>query len=81
MNPHLDFNLLLQGYTYEDIREQEEKCKADPRRMWIYDGATNTWSCPLQSYDNPPLQRFDDEDDSLSEAPLAGLRGSTKAVN
>ena len=39
------------GYTYEDIREQELKCKADRNRVWKYDAATNTWACPLQSYD------------------------------
>ena len=39
------------GYTYEDIREQELKCKADRNREWKYDAATNTWACPLQSYD------------------------------
>ena len=39
------------GYTYEDIREQELKCKADRNREWKYDAATNTWSCPLQRYD------------------------------
>ena len=38
-------------YTYEDIREQELKCKADRNREWKYDAATNTWTCPLQSYD------------------------------
>ena len=38
------------GYTYEDIREQELKCKADRNREWKYDAATNTWACPLQSY-------------------------------
>ena len=38
-------------YTYEDIREQELKCKADRNREWKYDAATNTWACPLQSYD------------------------------
>lgn len=80
MNPHFDFNLFLQGYSYEDIREQELKCKADPNREWKYDAATNTWTCPLQRYDNPPPQRFDGND-SLSEAPLAGLRGYTKALN
>ena len=37
-------------YTYEDIREQELKCKADRNRLWQYDAATNTWACPLQSY-------------------------------
>ena len=37
-------------YTYEDIREQELKCKADRNREWKYDAATNTWACPLQSY-------------------------------
>ena len=40
-----------QRYTYEDIREQELKCKADRNREWKYDAATNTWACPLQSYD------------------------------
>ena len=39
-----------QTYTYEDIREQELKCKADRNREWKYDAATNTWACPLQSY-------------------------------
>ena len=39
------------GYTYEDVREQELKCKADRNREWKYDAATNTWSCPLQRYD------------------------------
>ena len=39
-----------QGYTYEDIREQELKCKADRNREWKYDAATNTWACPLQQY-------------------------------
>ena len=39
------------GYTYEDIREQELKCKADRNREWKYDAATNTWACPLQRYD------------------------------
>ena len=34
-------------YTYEDIREQELKCKADRNREWKYDAATNTWACPL----------------------------------
>ena len=29
-------------YTYEDIREQELKCKADRNREWKYDAATNT---------------------------------------
>ena len=38
-------------YTYEDIREQELKCKADRNREWKYDAATNTWACPLQRYD------------------------------
>ena len=38
-------------YTYEDVREQELKCKADRNREWKYDAATNTWSCPLQRYD------------------------------
>ena len=38
-------------YTYEDIREQELKCKADRNREWKYDAATNTWACPLQSYE------------------------------
>ena len=38
-------------YTYEDIRNQELKCKADRNREWKYDAATNTWSCPLQRYD------------------------------
>ena len=38
-------------YTYEDIREQELKCKADRNREWKYDAATNSWSCPLQRYD------------------------------
>ena len=38
-------------YTYEDIREQELKCKADRNREWKYDAATNTWTCPLQRYD------------------------------
>ena len=38
------------GYTYEDIREQELKCKADRNREWKYDAATNTWACPLQQY-------------------------------
>ena len=37
--------------TYEDIREQELKCKADRNREWKYDAATNTWACPLQRYD------------------------------
>ena len=40
-----------QRYTYEDIREQELKCKADRNREWKYDAATNTWACPLQRYD------------------------------
>ena len=40
-----------QTYTYEDIREQELKCKADRNREWKYDAATNTWACPLQRYD------------------------------
>ena len=40
-----------QLYTYEDIREQELKCKADRNREWKYDAATNTWACPLQRYD------------------------------
>jgi len=39
------------NYTYEDIREQELKCKADRNREWKYDAATNTWACPLQRYD------------------------------
>ena len=39
------------AYTYEDIREQELKCKADRNREWKYDAATNTWACPLQRYD------------------------------
>jgi len=39
------------SYTYEDIREQELKCKADRNREWKYDAATNTWACPLQRYD------------------------------
>ena len=39
-----------QLYTYEDIREQELKCKADRNREWKYDAATNTWACPLQQY-------------------------------
>ena len=39
-----------QGYTYEDIREQELKCKADRNREWKYDASSNTWACPLQSY-------------------------------
>ena len=39
-----------QGYSYEDIREQELKCKADRNREWKYDAATNTWACPLQQY-------------------------------
>ena len=39
------------SYTYEDIREQELKCKADRNREWKYDAATNTWACPLQSYE------------------------------
>ena len=39
------------GYSYEDIREQELKCKADRNREWKYDAATNTWACPLQRYD------------------------------
>ena len=72
MNYHLNFNLLLQGYDYEYIREEELRCKANHNREWKYDPATNTWACPLQ--------RFED-DDSLSEARLARLRGSTKAVN
>ena len=38
------------SYTYEDIREQELKCKADRNREWKYDAATNTWACPLQQY-------------------------------
>ena len=38
-------------YTYEDIREQELKCKADRNREWKYDAATNAWACPLQRYD------------------------------
>ena len=38
------------NYTYEDIREQELKCKADRNREWKYDAATNTWACPLQKY-------------------------------
>ena len=37
--------------TYEDIREQELKCKADRNREWKYDASTNTWACPLQRYD------------------------------
>ena len=37
-------------YVYEDVREQELKCKADRNRVWKYDAATNTWACPLQSY-------------------------------
>ena len=37
-------------YTYEDIREQELKCKADRNREWKYDAATNTWACPIQQY-------------------------------
>ena len=40
----------VQQYTYEDIREQELKCKADRNREWKYDAATNTWACPLQAY-------------------------------
>eukprot|EP00956_Cyclotella_meneghiniana_P033113 scaffold93506_cov35-Cyclotella_meneghiniana.AAC.1 len=44
-NSHLKCDLLLQGYTYEDIREQELKCKAE-NREFKYDAATNTWSCP-----------------------------------
>ena len=40
----------VQTYTYEDIREQELKCKADRNREWKYDAATNTWACPLQQY-------------------------------
>ena len=39
------------SYTYEDVREQELKCKADRNREWKYDAATNTWACPLQRYD------------------------------
>ena len=42
---------VAQRYTYEDIREQELKCKADRNREWKYDAATNTWACPLQSYE------------------------------
>jgi len=42
---------VAQRYTYEDIREQELKCKADRNREWKYDAATNTWACPLQRYD------------------------------
>ena len=30
-------------YTYEDIREQELKCKADRNREWKYDAATKTY--------------------------------------
>ncbi len=41
------------NYTYEDIREQELKCKADRNREWKYDAATNTWACPLQQYVAP----------------------------
>ena len=41
----------MSAYTYEDIREQELKCKADRNREWKYDAATNTWACPLQRYD------------------------------
>ena len=41
---------VAQRYTYEDIREQELKCKADRNREWKYDAATNTWACPLQQY-------------------------------
>ena len=44
-------NKSTQRYTYEDIREQELKCKADRNREWKYDAATNTWACPLQRYD------------------------------
>ena len=40
----------VERYTYEVIREQELKCKADRNREWKYDAATNTWACPLQSY-------------------------------
>ena len=40
----------IASYTYEDVREQELKCKADRNREWKYDAATNTWACPLQSY-------------------------------
>ena len=39
-----------EGYSYEDIREQELKCKADRNREWKYDASTNTWACPLQQY-------------------------------
>ena len=42
---------VAQRYTYEDIREQELKCKADRNREWKYDAATNTCACPLQRYD------------------------------
>ena len=42
---------VAQRYTYEDIREQELKCKADRNREWKYDAATNPWACPLQRYD------------------------------
>ena len=31
------------AYTYEDIREQELKCKADRNREWKYDTVTNTF--------------------------------------
>ena len=41
------------GYSYEDIREQELKCKADRNREWKYDAATNPWACPLQQYVAP----------------------------
>ena len=44
-------NAAAVAYTYEDIREQELKCKADRNREWKYDAATNTWACPLQRYD------------------------------
>ena len=59
----------LQGYSDEDIREQELKCLADRNREWKYDAETGQWACPLRS-----------DDDSLSEAALARLRGSIKAA-
>ena len=56
------------GYTYEDIREQELKCKADRNRWWKYDAATNTWSCPLQRYDYSSAYHTPNSADSEDKA-------------
>ena len=68
-NSHLKCDLLLQGYTYEDIREQELKCKAE-NREFKYDAATNTWSCPPTRYDG----------DSLSDVIVKGAEGEVSVV-